>query len=102
LVLDLPVVVALVMFSPIAVIVVTLAVETAGLLEFGAHYGQRVRLRDHVRLVLGALPYQWLLALAAVRAVTRHVRQDNSWEKTLHVGAHREPRLATVTEEAGG
>jgi glycosyltransferase XagB len=102
LVLDLPVVVALAMFSPIAVIVVTVAVETAGLLEFGARYGQRVRPRDHVRLVLGALPYQWLLAVAAVRAVTRHARQDNSWEKTLHLGAHREPRLASVTEEAGG
>jgi glycosyltransferase XagB len=99
LVLDAPVPVALLMFSPMVVIFVTMAVESAGLTEFGAMYGERIRLRDHVVLALGLFPYQWLLTAAAVRAVVRHLRRDGSWEKTVHVGAHRPPVLALVPEE---
>jgi hypothetical protein len=35
------------------------------------------------------MPYQWLLGYAALRAVVRQVRGVNTWEKTLHTGAHR-------------
>jgi cellulose synthase/poly-beta-1,6-N-acetylglucosamine synthase-like glycosyltransferase len=88
---------ALFMFAPLAAICVTLAVEAAGLHEFGRMYGQRVRVRDYVKLVLGIFPYQWLLSVAAVRAAVRHLRRDTSWEKTAHVGAHRRGDLALVS-----
>jgi glycosyltransferase XagB len=90
--------IALFLFAPLAVICVTLTVEAAGLHEFGRMYGQRVRVRDYVKLVLGIFPYQWLLAVAAVRAAVRHLRRDTSWEKTAHVGAHRRGDLALVTD----
>jgi cellulose synthase/poly-beta-1,6-N-acetylglucosamine synthase-like glycosyltransferase len=99
LLLDAPVPVALLMFTPLVIMAVTLAVESAGLAEFGSTFHERIRIRDHIRLVLGLFPYQWLMAAAAVRAVIRHLRSDNSWEKTTHVGAHR---VAGVPGLAGG
>jgi cellulose synthase/poly-beta-1,6-N-acetylglucosamine synthase-like glycosyltransferase len=98
--LDAPVPLALLMFTPLVVIAVTLAVESAGLHELGVTFHQKVRIRDYVRLWLGLFPYQWLLAAAAVRAVSRHLRSDNSWEKTVHVGAHRPPVVMAPREVA--
>lgn len=89
-----PTAVALVTFIPLAPTLVTLAVEIAGLTEFGRLYGQKVRVRDYVRLVLGTFPYQVFLAAAAVRSVVRNLKGDHSWEKTEHTGAHRDPVAA--------
>ncbi|WP_423923335.1 glycosyltransferase [Frigoribacterium sp. 2-23] len=85
-----PTAVALISFIPVAPTLVLLAVEFTGLAEFGRTYGQKVRVRDYVRLVLGLIPYQIFLALAAVRAVYRQLRNLNAWEKTEHTGAHRD------------
>jgi cellulose synthase/poly-beta-1,6-N-acetylglucosamine synthase-like glycosyltransferase len=86
-----PTVVALLTFIPLAPTLVTLAVEVAGLGEFGRLYGEKVRARDYVRLILGTIPFQVFLALAALRAVFREARGARNWEKTEHTGAHREP-----------
>lgn len=88
-----PTVIALITFIPLAPTIVTVAVEVAGLTEFGALYGQKVRARDYLRLVLGTFPYQVFLAAASVRAVVRNLRGDHSWEKTEHAGAHRDPEF---------
>lgn len=82
------VVVALLGFLPAALLVASVAVEVVALREFGLVYGVRIRVRDYVGLVVGTLPYQWLLAAAAVRAVWRELRNERGWEKTAHVGAH--------------
>lgn len=84
-----PVGVALITFLPLGPTIVTLAAEAAGLNEFGRLYDKKVRIRDYVRLVLGTFPYQVFLAAAAVRAVYRQMKGENSWEKTEHTGAHR-------------
>ena len=101
-----PTVIALITFVPIAPTIVTLAVEIAGLHEFGKLYGQKVRARDYLRLVLGTFPYQIFLAAAAVRAVARNLKGDHSWEKTEHTGAHRDAvptplRTEPELEQAG-
>ena len=96
--------VSLITFLPLVPTVVTLAVEAAGLQEFGRSYGVRIRLRDYVVLVLGTFPYQVLLAGAAVRAVWREKRGERGWEKTEHSNLHRPraeeavPALASVTD----
>lgn len=90
LVVKVPTLVALLTFIPLAPTLVTVAVEIAGLGEFGRLYGQKVRVRDYVRLVLGTIPFQVLLAGAAIRAVFRELRGERGWEKTEHTGAHRE------------
>ncbi|MCJ1713110.1 glycosyltransferase family 2 protein [Curtobacterium sp. VKM Ac-2922] len=84
-----PTVIALISFIPLAPTLMLLAVEIAGLGEFGRLYKEKVRVRDYVKLVLGLIPYQVFLAAAAVRAVVRHARGQNGWEKTEHTGQHR-------------
>lgn len=88
LLLKLPVSLTLFSFVPLMLILLTLVAEVVGLGEFGRLFRVRVRLRDYASLVLGTVPYQVMLAMAAVRAAAREYRGDRSWEKTLHVGAH--------------
>lgn len=85
-----PTVVALLTFIPLAPTIVTVAVEVAGLGEFGRVYDEKVRIRDYARLILGTIPFQVFLAFAAIRSVFREVRGERGWEKTEHTGAHRE------------
>jgi glycosyltransferase XagB len=87
--LDLPVLAALITFVPLVATLATLAVEAAGLGEFCHSYGQRARLLDYLRLLVGTFPYHLLLGAAALRAVLRERRGERGWEKTAHVGAHR-------------
>jgi hypothetical protein len=84
-----PTAIALVSFIPVAPTLMLLAVEVVGLNEFGRIYKEKVRFRDYVKLVLGLVPYQVFLAAAAVRAVVRHAKGQNGWEKTEHTGQHR-------------
>jgi len=77
-------------YVPLGVTLATLVVEVVGLAEFNRMFGLRVRLRDYLKLIGGALPYQLLLAVAAIRASVREVRGERGWEKTDHVGAHRD------------
>jgi hypothetical protein len=39
------------------------------------------------------MPYQFALGISAVRAVYREVTGQQDWEKTAHVGAHRQPEI---------
>ena len=87
--LKVPMPTALVTFLPLAPTLVTMAVESAALGEFGREFGIRIRARDQARLLLGTLPYQLLLAAAAVRSVWREIRGQGGWEKTAHTNAHR-------------
>ncbi|HEX2401447.1 MAG TPA: glycosyltransferase [Mycobacterium sp.] len=89
LLLKVPMPTALMTFLPLAPTLVTMAVESAALGEFGREFGIRIRVRDHARLLLGTVPYQLLLAAAAVRSVWRESRGHGGWEKTTHTNAHR-------------
>jgi cellulose synthase/poly-beta-1,6-N-acetylglucosamine synthase-like glycosyltransferase len=86
---DVPVPIALISLLPLVPTLLTLVAETAAVGDFAQSYGLRARVRDYVRLVLGALPYQLLLAVAAVRAVARHTAGRSNWEKTVHNNEHR-------------
>jgi cellulose synthase/poly-beta-1,6-N-acetylglucosamine synthase-like glycosyltransferase len=85
----LPVLVTLVTLAPVAPSVLMLVVECLALDQFGRAFQRRVRVGDHVRLVLGAVPFQVVLAVAALVAVVREARGDHSWRKTDHAGSHR-------------
>ena len=97
LLLKAPVPITLVSFLPALPLLSVLAVEVAGLSDFCRAYGERASARDYLRLIVGALVYQAVLAFAAVRAVVRELRGDRGWEKTEHTGLHlvgpeRQPR----------
>ncbi|WP_245649963.1 glycosyltransferase [Millisia brevis] len=91
-----PVPITLLTFLPLTPTIVTVAVEMAGLGEFSRAFGVRLRWRDRIRLVLGAFPYQLLLAFAALRSVWREARGRRGWEKTAHSNLHRTPSAAGV------
>lgn len=84
-----PTLVTLIGFLPLFLVFASMAIEAVALHEFGRDFKVAVRRRDYVVLVLGTIPYQWLLAFAAVRAVVRELRQERGWEKTTHSGTHR-------------
>lgn len=86
---DVPVVLAMASFLPLFVLVLTVAVEMAGLAEFGRLFGLRPRLRDYGRLAVSTFAYQFVLAYAAGRAVAREAGGMRGWEKTDHSGEHR-------------
>jgi cellulose synthase/poly-beta-1,6-N-acetylglucosamine synthase-like glycosyltransferase len=88
--LKVPVGVALLSFMPAVPTIAMLVFEVVGLREFCRVYYVRPRLRDYLRLVIGAPFYQVILAVAAVRAVARELRGERGWEKTAHKGAHRD------------
>jgi glycosyltransferase XagB len=98
--LKVPVPFALVSLLPLYTLLFQYLVNLTGLWEFAKVYGERVRVRDMVVFTLGFLPYQFLLSLGALRAVYRHVRGVNNWEKTAHTGAHRQVAPAAVSMPA--
>ena len=86
-----PSLVTLIGFLPLFLVIASTAIEAVALQELGRDFQLKIRRRDYVVLVLGTIPYQWLLAFAAVRAVVRELRQQRDWEKTAHTGVHLEP-----------
>lgn len=84
-----PVWLAVLTLVPAVPTVATLVVEVVALGEFARSLSYRTRLRDYLRLVIGSFAYQVCLGIAATRAVWRHRRGRDEWEKTDHAGAHR-------------
>ena len=96
--LNLPVAVVLVTFIPAILVLITAAIQMAGLHEVSRGSPRRVRLLGFARLAIGLPFYQALLAYPAVRAVTRELKGRREWEKTAHTGAHLQ---GPAVQEAG-
>jgi cellulose synthase/poly-beta-1,6-N-acetylglucosamine synthase-like glycosyltransferase len=94
LVTHVPIAIALISFLPVIPMLATFFFEAVGLHDFGKQYKLPVKLRDYVKLFVGAPAYQLILAWAALRAVWREARGRKDWELTKHVGAHLEPEAA--------
>jgi cellulose synthase/poly-beta-1,6-N-acetylglucosamine synthase-like glycosyltransferase len=85
-----PVWLAVFTFLPVLPTIATLVVEVVALGDLAESLGRKATARDYARLVLGAFAYQVALSVAALRAIAREWRGDQTWEKTAHVGSHRE------------
>jgi hypothetical protein len=70
-------------------LVIQFCICAVGLYEFTSVHGLRPSWWTLPKLLVAYMPYQWMLGYAAVRAVWRQIRHVNSWEKTVHTGAHR-------------
>jgi hypothetical protein len=90
-VVKVPTPVVLLTLLPIAPTVLTISMEMVAYGEFCRIYRLRRRVRDYMFLVVGLVPYQLILAFAAVRAVVRQARGQGGWEKTAHANLHRTP-----------
>ena len=89
LLLRLPDVVTMLTFLPLYGMLLLLAVNFVGLVIFGRTYGERVPLRVKLVLLVAFLPFQWMIAFSALRALSRQASGRREWEKTEHRGAHR-------------
>lgn len=83
-----PIVVALLASVPLGISLLTIALDVLMLHQFGRTFGQKVRLRDHLGVILGGYPYQVVLSVAAVWSLLRHLMGRTNWVKTAHSGAH--------------
>jgi cellulose synthase/poly-beta-1,6-N-acetylglucosamine synthase-like glycosyltransferase len=86
--------VAILMDLPFYLLVAHFLLNVIGLYEFTNAHGLKPTWRTPLVMALGYLPYQWVLCYSAVRATVRHLRGVNNWEKTQHVGAHRQAGAA--------
>lgn len=92
--LNAPVVVAMLSFVPVLLLVAHFVTAVVGLYEFTEAHKLKATPGTVVKMALTWLPYQMVLAYAAMRALRRQMAGRSEWEKTQHVGAHR-----TLTEE---
>ncbi|HLH63196.1 MAG TPA: glycosyltransferase [Ktedonobacteraceae bacterium] len=92
--LKVPVLMALILDLPFYLLAAHFILNVIGLYEFTHAHGLKPTWKTPLVMLAGYLPYQWVLAYAAVRATSRHLRGINNWEKTQHVGAHRQAVLS--------
>jgi glycosyltransferase XagB len=88
-VLRAPAPLALLSWLPVVLIGAHFLTSVVGLYEFTGAHGLKASPRTVVTMAVTWLPYQVVLAYAAVRALRRQMRGIGNWEKTAHVGAHR-------------
>jgi cellulose synthase/poly-beta-1,6-N-acetylglucosamine synthase-like glycosyltransferase len=87
-----PVLMAITLDLPFYLLAAHFILNVIGLYEFTSAHGLKPTWKTPLLMALGYLPYQWVLAYASVRATLRQVRGINNWEKTQHIGAHRQGR----------
>jgi glycosyltransferase XagB len=95
-----PVPIALISYLPVLLLAAHFMINVVGLYEFAEAHGQTATTGLVLKMALAWFPYQWILAYAAVRALNRQMRGVSNWEKTAHVGMHRnqpEEALAGAT-----
>jgi cellulose synthase/poly-beta-1,6-N-acetylglucosamine synthase-like glycosyltransferase len=90
----LPILLALISSLPVYVLSIQIIISLVGLYEFTAVHRARPAPLALIWMLVAYMPFQWLLGLAALRAVWRLLRGVNNWEKTRHIGAHRVGQFA--------
>jgi cellulose synthase/poly-beta-1,6-N-acetylglucosamine synthase-like glycosyltransferase len=86
-----PVVVAIVAFLPLYVLFLQFITTAVGAFHFTYEYGRKFTLFQLLGMMITFVPFQLLLGISSVRAVYREMQKRNNWEKTAHIGAHRQP-----------
>jgi cellulose synthase/poly-beta-1,6-N-acetylglucosamine synthase-like glycosyltransferase len=86
----LPIVISLLSFIPILVICIQYVINAVGIRELIKEQRLAYHRSVYLRMLITLLPYQLMLGIGAIRATFRELRGVNNWEKTVHVGLHRE------------
>lgn len=85
----LPVIVSLLSFIPLMLVITQCIINIIALREFIHEQNLPERKSAYFVLILTFIPYQFLLAIGAIRATYREMFGMNNWEKTFHPGEHR-------------
>ncbi len=88
--LRLPDLIAILTFLPLYGMVLQLIANYIGVVMFARRFETPVPLRVKLRIPLVYLPYQWMISFSALRALYRQCSGHGEWEKTEHLGAHRQ------------
>ena len=80
---------AMLTFLPLYCCILSAFIDLAGLHEFLQAHKRKWSWREAMIMVLAFFPYQWILSFSAMRAVYRYVQGISNWEKTAHIGQHR-------------
>jgi cellulose synthase/poly-beta-1,6-N-acetylglucosamine synthase-like glycosyltransferase len=89
--------VTIILDLPFYLLIAHFCLAVIGLYEFTTAHGLKPSWKTPFVMAATYLPYQWVLCYAALRATLRHLRGINNWEKTQHVGAHRQELPALNT-----
>src|SRR6266566_1722069 len=92
-----PVIVALILDLPFYLLTAHFTLNVIGLYEFTEAHGLKPTRKTLLVMALGYLPYQWVLSYASLRATMRQLQGINNWEKTQHIGAHRQAKALEAT-----
>lgn len=80
---------AMLTYIPLYCFVLAIFLDLAGLHEFLKAHNREWKWGESIIFVLTFFPYQWILCIAAFRAVYRALKGTSNWEKTAHIGQHR-------------
>jgi glycosyltransferase XagB len=85
-----PVLVAELSYIPVLIVLANFLTTAIGLYDFTRAHGLKATPSAVAGLAIAWFPYQLVLAYASLRAVRRQMGGHLDWEKTKHVGAHRD------------
>ncbi len=88
--------IAIILDMPFYLLLAHFLLSVIGLFEFTSAHKLKPSMKTLFIMAISYLPYQWVLSYAAMRAALRQLRGINNWEKTQHVGAHRQPAVTTA------
>ncbi|MFP4437410.1 MAG: glycosyltransferase [Chloroflexaceae bacterium] len=86
---EMPPLVAMILWLPAYMLIGQYVINWVGLCDFVEAHDLKMPRLMWLRLLLSFYPFQLLLGISALRAVFRHLKKNNTWEKTKHVNAHR-------------
>jgi len=86
---QMPPLVAMILWMPAYMLIGQYVLNWVGLCEFVTAHNLKMPRFMWLRLLIAFYPFQILLGISALRAVYRHIKGTNNWEKTKHVNAHR-------------
>lgn len=86
----LPMIINLLAIVPVYLLILQMLIAIIGLYEFTKNYKIKFPLHMPFVILVTFYPYQILLGYSALRAIVRLLTKSYSWEKTLHLNAHRE------------
>ena len=92
-----PILVAILTFLPLYSLLFLFLVTAVGAFMFTKEYGLKFSFLKLIGMAITFLPFQWLQGISAVRGVYRELSNQNNWEKTAHVGAHRQDETILST-----
>jgi cellulose synthase/poly-beta-1,6-N-acetylglucosamine synthase-like glycosyltransferase len=99
--LKLPVPITLLGYFPSAVLCLQCVIYAIGAYAFAKEYKFHLSFFQLAQLLLTIIPFQFIIGISSLRGVYRELTKKTNWEKTRHVGAHRQPGQHIIAHVSG-